>query len=192
VSPAPPAAGRVVDEPGHGRLEVWALSTTEAALREILTGLFRDHWRQIVFGPLIQGAAWEIQAEAPPTKIGFLDGYLTVEFGRWHFHLCIGEHHGPAHDPTPPAVASHRRTSRAELYRRLNREGTPDSWGLRLRNGRDEPQIDILFPNPFLAEDFTPRPQPDWSRLALWDEVRRRYLGLDSDPRDRSGRRFIH
>lgn len=34
--------------------------------------------------------------------------------------------------------------------------------------------------------------QPDWSRLALWDELRRKYLGLEPDPRDRSGKTMFH
>jgi hypothetical protein len=34
---------------------------------------------------------------------------------------------------------------------------------------------------------------PDWSRLALWDHLRSRWLGLaEPDPFDRSGRGFRH
>jgi len=186
---APP---RVVDEPGNGTLEVWDLEPSEAVLEALLTDLFRNHWEAITFGPLIQGAAWEITAPGPPERLGMQDGYLTVDFGHFHFHLCIGPHRGGAAHPTPPALAAHRRTKRAELYRRINRDGTPDGWGLRLFNGKDEEQITVLFPNPFLTRDQRFRETPDWAQLALWDDVRRRYLGLAPDPRDRSGRRMIH
>lgn len=183
---------RVVHEPGTGTLEVWDLEPSAAVLEPFLTDLFRNHWHEITFGPLIQGAAWEITATHPPERMGMLDGYLTVDFGAFHFHLCIGEHRGSGANPTPPELAAHRRTKRAELYRRINADGTPDTWGLRLFNGKDEEQITLLFPNPFLTRDQRFRERPDWSALALWDDARKRYLGLDPDPRDRSGRRMIH
>ena len=85
-----------------------------------------------------------------------------------------------------------RRTSRAYLYRRLNADGTPDSWALRLLNGAGEEQLTVLFPNPFLTPDLRFEPEPRWERLALWDDLRGRYLGLPPDPRDRSGRRMLH
>ena len=110
-----------------GRLHVWPLEPSAALLERLLRDLFENHWRAITFGPLIQGSAWEIQAEAPPRRVSLLDGYLTVDLGPWHFHLCIGEHRGSASSPTPPALASHRRTKRAELYRRINADGAPDS-----------------------------------------------------------------
>ncbi len=183
---------RTREEPGVGTLEVWELDVGQSVLEPLLTDLFRDHWREIIFGPLIQGAAWELQAKTPPTRIGMSDGYLTVDFGHMHFHLCIASHRGDPKAPTPPDVAEHRRTKRAELYRLINRDGTPDSWGLRLFNGQDEQQITILFPNPFLTDDLAVRHEPEWSRLALWDSVRKQYLGLEPDPRDRSGRRMVH
>lgn len=183
---------RTVEEPGLGTLEVWDLEPRAEVLERLLTALFREHWREVTFGPLIQGAAWELTATGPPTRIGMQDGYLTVDFGPMgHFHLCIGEHRGTRAQPTPPALARRRRTARAELYRRINADGTPDSWALQLFNGEGEQQLTVLFPNPFLTRDSQVR-EPDWSALALWDRVRKEYLGLDPDPRDRSGRRFLH
>lgn len=183
---------RVEDEPGLGRLEVWDIQPAEDLLRRLLTELFEQHWRELTFGPLIQGSAWEIRAPGPPERVGFLDGYLTVDFGHFHFHLCIGEHRGEPGAPTPPELARHRRTSRAYFYRRLNADGTPDSWALRLLNGGGEEQLTVLFPNPFLTPDLRFEPEPRWERLALWDDLRRRYLGLPPDPRDRAGRRMLH
>lgn len=72
-------------------LDVFSLPTDSASLEELLRDLFENHWQEITFGILIQGAAWEMKTDKPPTRIGMLDGYLTVAFGVPHFHVCIGE-----------------------------------------------------------------------------------------------------
>lgn len=183
---------RTVYEPGNGTLEIFPIAPEEATLVTLMTELFRDHWDKITFGPLIQGAVFEIKATAPPKRISMLDGYLTVDFGAWHFHICIGEHRGSKHNPTDPELARIRRTSRAEFYRRLNPDGSVGSWGIRLFNGNNENQIYIFLPNPFLTDEMKFRKQPDWSRLALWDDLRQRYLGLPPDAKDRSGSTMFH
>lgn len=187
------APRRITDEDGV-QLDVFDLPTDEASLVALLRHLFETHWDKIVFGPLIQGAAWEIRASAPPDKIGMLDGYITVAFDSWHFHLCIGEHKGSHRNPTRPALARHRRTARAELFRRLDPAGLPVSWGLRLFNGAGEQQITIFLPNPFLSPDGDRvLRQPDWAQLALWDELRGRYTGaVGPDPADRAAKGFHH
>jgi len=183
---------RVVDKDG-APVDVFPLPTDAASLEAILRELFAEHWREIVFGPIIQGAAWEMRAERPPDRIAMMDGYLTIGFGVPHFHICIGEHRGPPDNPVSPALARHRRTARAELYRRLGCDGAPVSWGLRLFNGHGEQQITVLLPNPFLDPADKVLAAPDWSRLALWDRLRARWLGLaEPDPFDRSGRGFRH
>lgn len=174
-----------------GTLEVFPLPTDEPTLLALFTDLFQEHWNEIRFGPLIQGAVFEIAAPQAPRGIGMLDGYLTVDFGSWHFHLCIGEHRGSPGHPVEPALAYHRRTHRAELYRNVT-GGAPISWGLRLYNGADEQQITIMLPNPFLSEEMHISPKPDWARLALWDHLRERFLRLGPDDRDRSASRFVH
>src|ERR1700722_9523717 len=131
------AAQKQVEADG-ATVETFALPTDESSLEAILRELCCEHWREITFGPLIQGAAWEIRAPSAPTTFGMLDGYLTVAFGISHFHLCIGPHHGTETSPASPKLARHRRTSRAELYRRLDGTGAPGSWGVRLYNGKDE------------------------------------------------------
>jgi len=87
----------VVEEPGNGTLELFPIEPSEETLLTLFKDLFENHWEHIYFGSLIQGAVFEIKATAPPQKIGLLDGYLTVDFGAWHFHICIGEHKGIAH-----------------------------------------------------------------------------------------------
>lgn len=184
---------RVIDVDG-ARLDVFALPADAASLEAMLRDLFENHWREIAFGPMLQGAVFEWRAEQAPTRIGMLDGYLTVAFGVPHFHLCIGEHKGLPSCPIAPGLAHHRRTSRAELFRRVCQAGTPVSWGLRLFNGKGEQQITILLPNPLLHPDTDKVLEaPDWSRLELWDHLRARWLGLDApDSFDRSGKGFRH
>ncbi len=184
---------RTVDEPGMGRVEIFPLPTGEAALFDLIKHIFETYWESVLFGILIQGAAWEVKAPGPPRKVALLDGYVTVDFGTWHFHLCIGETKGVGASPTPPDLARHRRCARAELYRMLNaRNGTPTSWGLRLYNGGGEQQMTVFLPNPFLGDDGRPVRKPDWAHLAAWDDLRQRCLGLAPDPFDRTGKGFVH
>ena len=184
---------QTMTDPDGATVEIFPLPTDEGSLEALLRDLFEQHWDKITFGPLIQGAAWEIRAPHAPTQIGVLDGYLTVAFGISHFHLCIGPHKGTRSSPTPTALARHRRTARAELYRRLDKTGAPVSWGLRLFNGHDEQQVTIILPNPFLSADDKVLKTPDWPRLELWDRLRARWLGAtEPDPIDRSGRGFSH
>lgn len=181
-----------VTEPGTGILELWQIEPREDILLALLRELFGEHWREITFGPLVQGAAWEITATSAPERMVYHDGYLTVDFGPMHFHICIGEHRGDDYAPTPPELALHRRTSRAEFFRRINSDDTPDTWGIRLFNGAMEQQITILLPNPFITHELGFEKEPRWERLALWDALRSRYLGLGPDERDRSGVRMLY
>jgi hypothetical protein len=173
---------------GTGPVEAFPLSTDADFLFGLLKDIFENHWEKIVFGTLVQGAVFEIRVADAPRRIRMNDGYLTVDFGFWHFHVCIGPHRGPSRNPTPPELAQFRRTARAEFYRILNDDGTPRSWGLRLFNGGGEQQLTIFLPSPFHADDRMLK-QPDWSRLELWDQLRARYLGAEPDPLDRAGPR---
>jgi hypothetical protein len=177
-------------EPDGTPVDVFALPTDSESLEALLRELFANHWSEIVFGPVIQGAAFEIHVDAPPTHIGLLDGYLTIAFGQTHFHICIGETKGPRSRPTPPELARHRRTARCELQRRFGGTCVPMSWSLQLFNGGGEQQLCVLLPNPFLhPETERLMKEPDWSRLGLWNALRARWLGLEEeDPLDRLGR----
>jgi len=191
---APPASQSspiTVEEPGNGRLEVFPLPTDAETLETICRDVFEQHWQEIFFGTMVQGSVFEIKATNPPHTVGMLDGYLTVDFGPWHFHLCIGDNWGSKQHPTPENLRRRRKTARAEMYRSLSaRDGTPSSWGLRLFNGDDEQQLTVWFPNPFLSDEQKILKQPDFDRLKLWDAFRQRYLGLGPDPRDRAGTGF--
>lgn len=176
---------KIVEEPGNGTLEIFTLPTDIEFLRTLITDIFENYWDQIYFGTAVQGAVWEVRAPNAPQRISYLDGYLTVDFGHWHFHLCIGEHQGTRRDPVSPDLARHRRTGRAELYRRLRDEGGPSSWGLRMFNGANEQQMTVFLPNPYLTVDQKILKEPDFERLALWDHLRMRYLALAPDELDR-------
>ena len=178
------ARGRIVEE-GGASVEVFALPAEEQTLLRIFEDCFEE-WEHIHIGPLIQGAAWEIRPPRKP-RITMLDGYATVDFRDWHFHICIG-----VHRDAPAEVARLRQTHRAELYRQLSPDGTPSSWGLRLFNGGDEQQITFLLPHPFLTDDQRIRDEPDWSRLGLWNRLREKYLKLGPDPIDTTPPGFRH
>lgn len=175
----------IVEEPHRGRIEIWPLPTDETFLWNLLKPLFEDHWDQITFGPLLLGAAWEVRAPNAPTRTTLNNGYLTVDFGAWHFHLCIGEFGG-----AEPESARLRRTARAELYRSLNKNDQPVSWGLRLFNHEGTQQMTVLLPNPLLTPEQKIAETPDWSRLELWDQLRKTHLDLDPDPVDRTAPGF--
>jgi len=165
--------------------EYFAVAPDEATLLALLRELFEEHWREVVFGPCIEGAVFEGRLFARP-RVSTLDGYVTVSTGgdeTWHFHLCIGPHRGTRNRPTPPALAAWRRCARAAFFRDSDRAGRHSSWGFRMWNGRDEQMMTVFFPNPWLdpARMRIVR-QPDWSRLALWMRLRERWTGVESEP----------
>lgn len=176
----------VVEEYGS-TLEVFPLPTDEATLLAVLTELFDQWWDQITFGTLVQGAAWEIAAPNRPERLAMFDGYLTVDFGGWHFHLCIGEHTASGEE-----LGRIRRCREAFLYRSLDSDGAPVSWGLRLLNGEGTQLATVNLPNPFLSSRGQILAEPDWSHLDCWDRLRQRFLALGPDPRDRLAAGFAH
>lgn len=146
----------------------------EAAFKSFFYEMFQQHWGDMVFGPCLEGAVFEIQLTDPP-QLGYLDGYLTVNLKDWHFHLCLGLHKGSKANPTSDALAQQRRPSKAAFFRSIGRGGRFGSWGFRLWNGAQEQMLTIFFPNPYLSERMKPQ-KPDWSRLVLWNEMRCKYL----------------
>jgi hypothetical protein len=141
--------------------------------------LFEEHWREVVVGPCIQGSVFEVRfSEAP--KLTILDGYLTVNLGPWHFHLCIAPHKGNR----SKELARKRQVARVALFEtRGERCGGGRSWGVRLWNGFDEQMTTVFLPNPRLSEEFKPLKVPNWERMRLWYELRREFLG-EEPPQD--------
>jgi hypothetical protein len=165
------------------RTEYFDMEPTEEGLLALFRTLFLEHYREIVFGPLLQGAVFEITFREAP-RFAYLDGYLTCgPEDSWHFHLCLGAHQGTQARPTPPELAAWRRCARAAFFRDSRPEGPPSSWGLRLWNGRDEQMITILFPNPWLNDARTKLVKtPDWPRLDLWMRLRAEYAHVPAEP----------
>ncbi len=134
------------------RTEYFDVECSEAALLALLREMFEAHWRDVIFGPCIEGAVFEGRFGEKPT-ISLLDGYATVQVGgseSWHFHLCIGPHRGSSSLPTPPELAEWRRCARAAFFRNLDRGGRASSWGVRMWNGRGEQMLTVFFPNPWI------------------------------------------
>jgi len=141
-------------------------------VERLLTELFSEHWDKLTVGPLLEGAAYEIRFTARPT-VTMLDGYLTVDTGVWHFHLCVNDHRGA---PTAE-LAQVRRVARAAFFRSDGDSCSPSTWGLRLWNGRGEQMITVLFPNAHFDESWRRLAEPRWEKTALWEDLKRRYAG---------------
>ena len=171
--------GEIVEE-GGARFEVFTLPAREDVLLNLLNDCFVE-WEHIRIGPVIPGALWEIRPPCKP-NITLRNGYATVDFQDWQFHLCIGEP-----KDVRPEIAALRRTGLVELYRRLNWWGQPVRCGLRLLNGAGDQQVSFMLPSPFITDDLAIMKEPDWGRLALWDLLCRKYLVLEPDPVDPSG-----
>jgi hypothetical protein len=178
-------------EGGQRALQTWAVPLEEAFLEEFLTYIFETYWDQIIFGPLIQGAAYEFTCPCSPERVRLFDGYLTVTFGGPHFHLCIGENRGPPRDRTHEDLKRRRRPSKAYIFRRLDKDGAPISWGFEMENGAREPMISIFFASPFLSAGDKLNKEPVWERLAMWRDISNRYLGREPEAFDESGRGYF-
>jgi hypothetical protein len=161
---------RAVSVHGAAAAEAWRVDVAGDRVERLMTEILDRHWRDVTVGPLIEGSAWEVRFTAPP-KLSIRDGYLTVDTGAWHFHLCVNDH---AAAPTPERAAR-RRVARAEFYREPGESCVPMTWGLRLWNGHGEQMVTVLFPNPHFDPDGGMLAEPRWERVALWDDLRRRY-----------------
>jgi hypothetical protein len=164
------ARGAVVQEADGTTTRYDEVPVTGDTVERLMLEVFREHWAAIFAGPVIEGSAWEIRFTAPPT-VSMLDGYLTVDTGPWHFHLCVNDHRGAP----SPEQARVRRVGRAAFFRADGGSCVPGAWGLRLWNGRGEQMVTVYFPNPWLDDAGNRVHEPRWDRTALWEELRRRY-----------------
>lgn len=191
IAPDPSHVDRKDD--GTPRREYWELPLAEDVLHAFLRDVFENHWQGLCFGPLIQGAAYEMRCPGPPTKVSLLDGYLTVMFERGgHFHLCIGENKGSERFPVSPELRAHRRPSKAQIFRGFGANGKPVTWGFEMWNGKNEPVISIFFPNPFINEDDSLADEPQWERLETWRAIAKTWLGREPETLDTEGSGFRH
>jgi hypothetical protein len=166
-----PAPTRTVERDADGTVtEYDDVAVDGDHVQRLLTEIFTEHWRDVFAGPVIEGAAYEIRFTAPPA-VSMLDGYLTVDLGPWHFHLCVNDHRGA---PTLER-ARQRRVARAAFFRTDGGSCVPGSWGVRLWNGHGEQMITVFFPNPWLDDADKRVREPRWEKTALWEDLRARY-----------------
>jgi hypothetical protein len=57
-------------------------------------------------------------------------------------------------------------------------------------NQRDQPQIAVFFPNPYVTDFDEITTAPDWAKIELWESFLPRYTGNAADGLDRQGRGF--
>jgi len=176
-----PARPNAVSNLDGSKTHYFDFDPTEENALSIIKTLFEKHWKEIVFGPALQGSIFELHFSEKP-KVGYLDGYLTIgppPKGAWHFHLCVGTHKGTKSKPTPSELSVWRRCSRIAFFVDKNAEERPTSWGLRLWNGKEEQMITVFFPNPWLNANRTGFVKtPDWTKLDLWMKMRKQYCGI--------------
>jgi hypothetical protein len=164
-----PSTANVEHEVDGSTIHYFAVPVEGDRIERLMTELLSEHWAQLTVGPLLQGAVFELRFSGPP-RLSMLDGYLTVDLGHGHFHLCVNDHR-----ETTPAAAAIRRVGRAAFFRTEGGGHTPMTWGLRLWNGRGEQMLTVLFPSPYYDAAFARLPSPDWSKTALWESLRTRY-----------------
>lgn len=158
-------SARVERLPDGGEIAYAEFEPRPEILVEFFEQVFLKHWREITFGPCIEGAVYEIKLSAAPKTVRYKDHYLTVDTGAWHCHLCLGGN--------IPA----RRPSRAAFFESKNRTCVPLSFGFRMWNGSGEQMISIFFPNPYLSNGGQTLAKPDWTRLTLWKAMKAKYTG---------------
>ena len=171
---------RMVSEknPKGGTIEYEDFPTTIDVTGPLLYTLFQQQWQQVQIGHVVEGGVLELEFTEPPKVCLIYDGYLTVATPAWHLHLCLEKNLGGPHCTTPIELREKRLLSRAAFYRYLNSEGVAKSWGLQFWNGAAENLMTIFLPNPFLGEDedYLHEKKAEFSKLALYEELREIYV----------------
>jgi (2Fe-2S) ferredoxin len=159
-------------------IEYEEFPATFDVLGTLLYSLFQDHWQDLGLGHLVDGSVLELEFTTAPQACQIYDGYLTVVAEGWHMHLCIGENWGGPNRNNSQVIRQARQVSRAALYRQLDAQGKPQSWGIQFWNGVGDKMMTIFLPNPFLGEgeDFLPEHQPDLAKLAVYENLRQIYV----------------
>jgi hypothetical protein len=146
---------------------------TEESMRALAQELFGTYWRSVVVGPCVEGAVFEVAFQSPP-EIRYSDGYLTVDLGPWHFHLCVGPHKGSSSEE----LRQNRPVAKIAFFERRGKGCTGGrSWGLRMWNGYGEQMTTVFLPNPRISDDHQLLKTPDWSRLEAYYRLRSQFLG---------------
>ncbi len=167
----------IIKEIDGNLTEYFYMQPAQDKLLAFFKEVFGEHWNRVVVGPCVQGSVFEIRLTEKPKRITLNDGYLTVDVGPWHFHLCIGPTKGTPKNPTLPALAKIRQPSKAGFFhmKTTGHSGLGGSWGFKMWNGAKDQMVTIFFPNPWLTDQFKIRKEPDMSRLELWNTLKEKY-----------------
>lgn len=153
----------------------------EVALGDLLQELYENHWQDIMTTYLIPGGVFELFSKQPK-RVSILQGYLTVDTGDWHLHICVSEPkiHDVKDVDKQKEIARQRMVKRGAFIhvKRGKKACTSESWYLRLWNGNDEQVVNIAFPSPHYDSDFKRLKEPDWTRVELWKSMCEKYLGI--------------
>jgi hypothetical protein len=177
---------------GRAAMQTWELPTDQAFLTDFLIHVFKTYWADITWGPLIDGASFELLCPCAPTETSFSNGYLTIGFDGSHFHMCLGPGATPPATDEARAGLARRMPSQARIFRQLDREGAPVSWGFEMKNGAAEPMLTIFFASPFVTRATILEKHPKWERLAMWRDISQRYLRRSPEAFDESGAGYTH
>jgi hypothetical protein len=172
---------------GQAALQRWDLPTEAGFLKDFLFDVFTTYWADITWGPLNEGASFELLCPSAPTETSYDNGYLTIGFDGSHFHICLAP--GATAPATPEAAAAlvRRLPGEAWIFRQLDRDGAPVAWGFEMRNGAGAPMLTVFFASPFVSRATVLETEPKWERLVMWRDISRRYLGRGPEAFDESG-----
>ncbi len=147
---------------------------SEGLITQMMREIFEEHWQHIVIGPWLLGAVFELPFEKAP-KVTISNGYLNIDAGPWHCHLCIGPYKGKENE----GCLTLRRAAKIAFYDwRGDGSIKQRSSGIRLWNGYGEQMTTIFFPHVLRGETpHTASREPNWENLRLYYEFRERYLG---------------
>lgn len=171
----PDAQHEIVHHPDGAMTRYSYLDASEEAVTRLMRDIFEEHWQRITIGPWLLGAVFELPFEKAP-NVRIHNGYLTIDPGPWHCHLCIGAYKGKENEES----LTLRRVAKIAFYDWRGNDGSikQRSSGIRLWNGYGEQMTTIFFPHVLLGDTpHTALRQPNWENLRLYYQFRERYLG---------------
>ena len=80
-------ANTCVEEPGNGRVAIFALGLKEQFLFTWCRDRFERPGHDLTFGIFIRHAAREVRALGGPRRVHLLDGYFTIGADAWR--ICL-------------------------------------------------------------------------------------------------------
>lgn len=101
----------IVHNPDGSMTRYSYLDASEETVTKLMREIFEDNWQRITIGPWLLGAVFELPFEKAP-EVRFSNGYLTIDAGPWHCHLCVGSYEGKGNAES----RSMRRVAKVAFY----------------------------------------------------------------------------